>query len=223
MNMDSTPAAVAQIGICTSLGYSVPAIDAAVRGGITMFVETPWFGRHGEPLRAAAAHQMSWDMSRARRMQEMTAAALDTDWAFVDADQPDPRVFLAAPNLSLARSVLDAMQPLLSDVHSSAQVFSQGRSAFFYALSAALAALRAGGISSALVGGVDSLCTYEILKELDNGQRLLGSAPRGGLVPGEGAAFILLVSGLSHRCLERQAPQGIVLAAASDVERHHFL
>src|SRR5690606_26668087 len=67
----------------------------------------------------------------------------------------------------------------------------RGRGAFFVALEAAQRALLARDCDTALVGAVDSLCAPGPLERLARERRLLGPDPE-GVIPGEGAAFLLL-------------------------------
>lgn len=64
----------------------------------------------------------------------------------------------------------------------------------FVALHAALDALTRGACAVALVGGLDSRVDPITLRALADDNRLLGRRNPDGLLPGEGAAFVLLAS-----------------------------
>lgn len=74
------------------------------------------------------------------------------------------------------------------------RVFPSGRAAGLVALDAALAWLETSGADAALVGGIDTYLDPLLLGALDAERRLLGERVPDGFVPGEGAAFLLLIA-----------------------------
>jgi 3-oxoacyl-[acyl-carrier-protein] synthase-1 len=73
-------------------------------------------------------------------------------------------------------------------------LFARGRAAAFFALNTAIAALAGGECEAALVGGLDSQVDPATLSSLSEKNRILCPGNPDGLIPGEGAAFLLLGS-----------------------------
>lgn len=86
-------------------------------------------------------------------------------------------------------SALAAASGVALDLRAS-RVFREGRAAGAFALEAALAALQS--TPAVLVGGVDSYFHPGVLARLDDQDRLIAEGIEGGLLPSEGAAFLLL-------------------------------
>ncbi|WP_347329813.1 beta-ketoacyl synthase N-terminal-like domain-containing protein [Marinimicrobium locisalis] len=70
--------------------------------------------------------------------------------------------------------------------------FAEGRAGGLRALGAAMELLAQGDVPYVLVGGIDTFCDARTLSGLKKQWRLLGDASIGGMVPGEGAGFLLL-------------------------------
>ncbi|KYF49757.1 hypothetical protein BE04_24690, partial [Sorangium cellulosum] len=79
--------------------------------------------------------------------------------------------------------------------------------------------LLARGCAAVVVGGIDSYFDPDVLEHLDAGFRLHGAETENGFIPGEGAAFVVLVPRTEARGLARY---GRVLAAVSEGEPRPF-
>ncbi|MEZ4302572.1 MAG: beta-ketoacyl synthase N-terminal-like domain-containing protein [Polyangiaceae bacterium] len=102
--------------------------------------------------------------------------------------------------MTVLRELHGAADPALP-LDWSPKVVHGGRAGLFAALSAAMTALASGKVRMALAGGLDSSCDTASLRHLAAEKRVLGKENPDGLVPGEGAGFLLLahkdaVSGL---------------------------
>lgn len=75
--------------------------------------------------------------------------------------------------------------------------------------------LFAQGVPAVLVGGIDSYFDSDVLDFLDNERRLHGPDTENGFIPGEGAAFVLLVAQQATRSL---VIHGRIIAAATTEE-----
>ncbi|QRK07934.1 3-oxoacyl-ACP synthase [Archangium violaceum] len=95
-----------------------------------------------------------------------------------------------------------------------------GRAGFFVALARAAELLLSGKARRVLVGAVDSLCDPGSLENLLAKGQLLCSSVREGILPGEGAGFVLLTRASMHRRDEPRA-QGRILALALAKEPRH--
>jgi 3-oxoacyl-[acyl-carrier-protein] synthase I len=216
-----TRAAISGMGACTPLGLSAAATEAAFRAGLMPASEIGLKSGGGEPIRALYLDLLPKKQPRCNRMVELAAHALDdltksapglasdTASAFVGLPELDEESFgsVSTAITSLLRVRMPVPDPPL--------FFCQGRSALFFALAAALDALSSGDCERAVVGAVDSLCAPETLQALDAEHRLLGP-DSDGIIPGEGAAFLLL---------ERSpvsAESATIVAASTGREARHF-
>jgi 3-oxoacyl-[acyl-carrier-protein] synthase I len=202
----SRNAFISRVGACTPLGLKSATSYAAFRAGISRVSETATLGLDGEPVRASTLELLNDNLSREERMRELAARAMRE---LLAPGPPSPRLRRIQAFLGLPAG-LSKMTRL---VDWPSQVFTQDRSSFFFALDAAMSALDRGECDGALVGAVDSLCTTETLAQQ---RRLLGPPVSDGLIPGEGAGFLLLTS--------RAAPGslGQVIQAAVGCEARHF-
>jgi 3-oxoacyl-(acyl-carrier-protein) synthase len=119
------------------------------------------------------------------------------DEAEDDADQAEPsrgsqrsdaHEYVAA----VSKELLPALRRLTSFVPARAQVYAGDAPGFILALEAARASLARGELDACLVGGVDSYLESEHLEALHALGVLKGPDSPSGLLPGEGAAFVLL-------------------------------
>ena len=72
-------------------------------------------------------------------------------------------------------------------------LFPRGRAAALLALEAGVRCLNERKADAVVVGGVDSYFDGRLLRELDRDNRILAPRTVDGFIPGEGAAFILLM------------------------------
>lgn len=70
--------------------------------------------------------------------------------------------------------------------------FAEGRAGGIKALAAAMHRLEQGDLPCVLVGGIDTFHDVRTISALKKQWRLLGDASVGGMVPGEGAGFLVL-------------------------------
>lgn len=130
-------------------------------------------------------------------------AAFYAQPALVDAMRPfDPRqpggqrgaaLYLATPEpRDVAGYEVRGLIGELASMFRKAEFFPQGRAGMIGALEAACGALERGEFSIAVVGGADSLADTTTLARLAREGRLLGDHNPDGMIPGEGAAFVVL-------------------------------
>lgn len=201
-------------GACTALGLTARASAAAFRAGVVRFRELDG----DAPIRVSPLRAIAWERPLIERILELTSRAL-LDLA--SASPLDPPGRLAAwIGVAEAEPEGEAVERALSSHLRAAwprlaeppTCFRRGRGAFFAALAAAQRALLARECDAALVGAADSLCAPEPLRRLAQERRLLGPDLE-GVIPGEGAAFVLLARpGLVAR------PLGTLLACATGRE-----
>jgi 3-oxoacyl-[acyl-carrier-protein] synthase-1 len=95
-------------------------------------------------------------------------------------------------------------------------VAPMGHAAGLTAITAASQRIAAGALDACLVGGIESYFQPETMEWLDANLQLAGAVSRSGFVPGEGAAFNVLMS--AEAC-ERSSLQGLVHVRASSTGR----
>jgi len=210
MNGLPVRAVITGTGAIASIGYCVPQIWASVRASIARFSCPGPVDRHFAPIRMAVVTEedlepllpendvAGWS-SRSRRMIRLAAPAIREATEGHTFSVPPP-LFLGLPRPveesepAPAAVMVAAMakQANLQVDEKVSQVFPAGRAAFFLALDQALRFLASGRGQSALVGGVDTHLDLRALANLDIEQRLLGDHVSDGLIPGEGAGFLVL-------------------------------
>jgi len=206
------------VGAATPIGVTAPTFAAAFRAGITRFSEIEESA--DESPRASYLSQIPWGLSCSERTLELTKRAL-VDLTNTSSPGRARRLAAwigiaeseegAAVERALPRHLRDAFPQLSRSPH----FLRRGRGAFFAALAAAQRALLASDCDVALVGAADSLCAPEILERLARERRLLGPDLE-GVIPGEGAAFLLLAPpGLAARARAR-----LLCCATSRESRH---
>jgi 3-oxoacyl-[acyl-carrier-protein] synthase-1 len=105
------------------------------------------------------------------------------------------------------------------DLTPRAQVFPLGHAAIFQALQSAIADLHAGRIQYAMVGGVDTYLDEAMLDWLADINRLKTDRNVIGIIPGEGAAFVVL-EGRTTALARGATPLARVDGAATAMEAH---
>ena len=223
--------AVLATGLCTPLGLTAASTHVEMAAGTVRFRETQVLDRAGQPVRASVLKLLEESLGRPERMAALAATALEgchRDMP-VGLSHRQPLV-LAVPDSSdregdaVISTVLDALRTTAAHLRlelSTEEVVSAGRAGIFLALTRAAELLRQRRAPSVLVGAVDSLCDARSLTLLTQRNRTLGRAQRDGLIPGEGAGFILLTS--ADEVARRSLPvMGWVLGHVLVEERHHF-
>jgi len=141
------------------------------------------------------------------------------------APAPPLPVVISLPNearpgldpLLLRRHLIDALEAKsqvdLDDARS--RLVFHGRGGGIAAFAQAIDELFAAGCDAVAVGGIDSYFDPDLLEHLDAECRLHSAETENGFIPGEGAAFVLLVPRTRARGLARY---GRILAAVTENE-----
>lgn len=218
--------AVLRLGLCTPLGLTTRTTQVEMAAGTVRFFLTDVLDTKGEAVRASRLSLLEPHRSRTERIISLAMTALqecleDAPW---DEAERLP-LFLALPASGSGAGLEEA--PLLEALAEvavphrlqldAAGLCREGRAGFFVALVRAVEALRAGRTRRVLVGAIDSLCDPVSLRHLLAKQRLRSSTVRDGILPGEGAGFVLLTrASLASR--QGTAPLGRILAVATAME-----
>ncbi|MEZ4300986.1 MAG: beta-ketoacyl synthase N-terminal-like domain-containing protein [Polyangiaceae bacterium] len=224
---------IAGVGARTASGLTALQVTMSARAGKFAPRESHMVDREGEPIATARLLSIADNVFGLERFAALAAPPLvQAAHPWVAAQQKRAegaglRVFLALPPAS--RPGVDPMLraqllPLLAsrtrlplDTARSA-VVSGCRGGGIAAFEMAMGAL-ASGEEAVLAGGVDSYFDPDVLEWLDGERRLHGPSTENGFVPGEGAAFVLLVARRRAGPFERL---GQVLSAAVEMEPNPY-
>jgi 3-oxoacyl-[acyl-carrier-protein] synthase-1 len=219
-----TEPVIVGLGAQTPVGLTWPATAAAVRAGLNVFTMSEHLrGRKdGRPLTVSRLSTLANATRPYERMKALAAAAATEALApwqqrlgdhapllllSLPGDRPG---FSKADSRQLAQEIVGSL-PVPVDMARS-HLVSTGAEGGLAALAMAADAVVKGAASAALVGGVESYIDIHVLDWMDQHDRLAGPDQPNGLVPGEGAGFVLVCSDDVAR--ERKLPiLGRVLSA----------
>lgn len=196
------------VGAVTSIGLGAPMTRASVRCGLTRVAEYSDLrdNTRGEPVALGLVPILERGLPLADRMRELaTEAAMEAlePWRQVAQSGrrlptiplllsvPPPRPgFEGKSQSELARAILHQLGAVV-DVTQSRMV-STGHPGGLAVVAQALLLLQNSRVPACLIGGVDSPRSSEYLHWLDANGRLKREGQPHGLIPGEGAGFLLL-------------------------------
>ncbi len=105
---------------------------------------------------------------------------------------PEPYYAENRVSSTFIRHLVDATGVRLD--YRNSRYFAEGRAGGIKAVAAAMDRLAQGDLTCVLVGGIDTFYDVRTISALKKQWRLLGDASIGGMVPGEGAGFLLLTT-----------------------------
>ncbi|AKQ70359.1 3-oxoacyl-(acyl-carrier-protein) synthase [Myxococcus hansupus] len=233
-DMGSQPLDILAIGLCTPLGLTARATQAEIAAGTARMFQTDVSDPWGEPVRASMLEPLGAALPRTERMAAMAITALQDCMRDVPSPGPHPLPLLplvlglSAPEEGAPLDVEELVRAIEeAGVHWHIQLaprgaLALGRAAFFHALCRASALLDTLRCPRVLVGAVDSFCDRESLQRLAAQGRTLGGPHRDGIIPGEGAGFVLVskAGGMETRA---HTARGRVLGCALATDERHFL
>ncbi len=223
-------AAIVAVGACTPLGRNVWATAAAVRAGISGFVQHPFMiDTAGEPLRVALAPWLDIGLSMADRLEALLFPAIDETLAPITNPTRPPWKLALALGLPSARPGMpdDIQQQLRSriearygDLFAGIACFASGHAAGLIALQAATTKLAQADVQACVVAGVDSYIDPLTLEWLESCDQLHSAGPLNnawGFIPGEaGSALLLMRESVAKSA--NLAPLAMVLGTGTAVE-----
>lgn len=214
------------VGVCTPIGMTSLTSYAAFNAGLVNFSESDVLNKNGEPITVSCLGFSPKCNTRQKRVAEMVNMAMNdlmdkiqfksSQRIAVFIGLPDTQDPIAKDLDAITQGLVLTISNYLAELKSFTRFYTKGRSAFFFALEAAIQSLNSSECDVAIVGATDSLCTPDILQKFDEEQRLLGPLISDGIIPGEGAAFVSL-----ERCVE--AARALVLCNYTGVEPKHFM
>lgn len=202
---------VSTLGMATAVGLSSVQTAASVRAGVPRIKELPWFNRAKEPFVMACLTEdalpelapeiqaMSDLTIRETRLLRLAHLALDEAVKPLANLQTSLPLAVGLPDTETGLPFrADQFVKLLAlqtgkkiDVPTS-KIIRKGRAAGILAMKEAIAILDSGKAQLVLAGGVDSYRDMHLLGTLDRDGRINSSENLDGLIPGEGAGFLLL-------------------------------
>ena len=210
------PAVVTGVGAVTAGGAPAAQTRTSIRAGIRRVAERPIAGAGGDPgeeggvYLASGAEGLAAVLGAAGPIDLALAAAREALW---DAGLYEPRemdaayrrvsvaVFLARPaegapwaDPAAPGAFLDAAVSarLVDRAGTKLVPVPGGHAAGLLALEAAVGRLLSGEIDVALVGGLDDPLNPSAVSDLAQRGKLATDRAPGGLIPGEGSAFLVL-------------------------------
>jgi 3-oxoacyl-[acyl-carrier-protein] synthase I len=230
----TVPLYITGAGAVTAAGLTAPQTCAAIRAGVTGFsMETlsDPFGAEQTVARIPA----NWRLKRDAGQWLVNLAVRAIREAVQDAAEADPvpmertALFLTPPEghrghpayeFSAPAAILEAIFAACEmTFHPSSRAVDGGAAAGLGLLAQASALLALGTVDRVILAGVDSLVNPTDLARLAAANRLAGGSNSQGLIPGEGAAAVVL----SPRPPEATRPTCAILSVASAREENSVL
>lgn len=219
------------LGAVTSVGLTAPQTCAAIRAGISGFRDAVWTVPLEEPqVGAQVPARLSLKFPCLHWLINLATRAIQECLEDENPNPADTALLIAVPepfrghpalSYTSEQSLLDTIKRRLErHFHPASAVLREGHAAALRALAIARELLTRGTVRYCIVGGVDSLINKVDVKRLGVVHRLQGPENPQGMVPGEGAAFILLT--LPGRSLMYR-PLGQVLGVGSAMEKDTVL
>jgi 3-oxoacyl-[acyl-carrier-protein] synthase-1 len=198
--MSSQPLEVFAPGMVSSVGLTATASCAAIRAGLTNPTTTRFIGRDGNYIMGHVVPlEQQW--RGMERLAQMAAMAMEEALSGLDRDECEriPVVLCVAERPRAGRAegledqLLARIQELLGvQFARESIVVPHGRVAAAVGLLQARKFLYERNVELVLLVGVDSLLSWPTLQPLLQQNRLLTPTNSNGIMPGEGAAAVLL-------------------------------
>lgn len=220
----STPPCVLQVGACSPLGLTAVQVATSVRAGILEPRATRLLDKRGNTAGAVHARFLASDLYGPDRLLALGAPALAE--AAAGLCQPVPLV-VALPEATRPDSD-DRLGPtLIADLAAASGVaLDLGRAETVRGTSASYAAaleraegMLADGSPLVLLGAIDSFYHPAAIRWLDESCRLHADETEDGIIPSEGAAFVLLGpqnaagQAVVRRCFQAEVPKPLARLA----------
>jgi 3-oxoacyl-[acyl-carrier-protein] synthase-1 len=196
----STPIAILNTGLVTSVGLSAPAACAAIRAGLTNPSETRFIDSSGEWI---MAHQVPLEQPWRGRTKLVKMAVMAITECLANVPQTEwskiPLLLCVAERERPGR--LDGLdEELFAEVQQEmgiefsdkSLVVPHGRVSVGIALMHARRMISEQAVSHVLIAATDSLISWPTLSVYEREDRLLTPTNSNGFMPGEGAGALLV-------------------------------
>ncbi|ATB38378.1 hypothetical protein CYFUS_003812 [Cystobacter fuscus] len=221
--------AVVALGACTPIGLTAQVTHAERAAGTTGFVCTEVRDDRRGRIRASRLPLLKEDRTRTQRMVALGVTALEECLAEVKqwGVQRLPLILGLPEQMHGAPWEQEELKEALEQQMAAVRLewepgeWREGRAGLFPALARARELLRRQRSPWVLVGGVDCLSDRASLRRLVESGRCLTEERRAGVLPGEGAGFVLLANAETVR-QQRLVVKGWIVAESSAREERHF-
>jgi 3-oxoacyl-[acyl-carrier-protein] synthase I len=179
---------------CSSLGYSMEPVLAAMAAGLSNFTDTGVPNLVGTPVSAAAL--LDPEMPRRDRLAalaELGLADLQLLLHGMGVESAPLMLGLPADLTDVEAASVRAAVQRSAVARSHAVWLPYGRASTFTALASAMDLVERGAHPLIVVGGIDSLCAPDDVARLVRAGRVLGPHTE-GTIPGEAAAFMVVTA-----------------------------
>lgn len=193
---------VSATGVVCPVGLNAAAACAALRAGLSGLHELPYSDQNRKPVVGAAVPGLDYELPRSQRVLELAGAAIAECLVALPAlsRRTVPLlVGLAEPGrpaggAGLAESIVPRLEHKLGyEFHPSfSRAFAIGHTACFRLMMTARKLLLNPNIPGCLICGVDSYINASSIFWLESHWRLKREDHSNGVIPGEGAAALLL-------------------------------
>lgn len=219
------------LGAVTAVGLTAPQTCAAIRAGISGFRDAVWGDPLEEPqIGAVVPARSALKFPSICWLTNLATRAIQECLEYRESDTKDTALLLAIPESFREHPALVGFseQSLLATIekklkrkfHPASAVLREGHATALRAIVTARDLLSKNTARYCIVGGVDSLINENDYRRLKKANRLQGSENSQGLVPGEGAAFILIT--LPNKSLKSR-PFAQILGVGSAIEEDSVL
>jgi 3-oxoacyl-[acyl-carrier-protein] synthase-1 len=199
----SFPLEIVACGAVTAVGLDSLQTCTAIRAGISGFGDAYPRVPPQEPVRGARVptagrirrHDAQWLASLAvRAISECLSSEEARGRTGIIVNLPELFRNHPAFEKTADRNLVSRLQRRFADSHHSLHVIRQGHAGVFRGFELAAAAISAGDVDACVVCGVDSLLNRADISRLAETDRLRVPDNPEGLIPGEAAAAVLVVS-----------------------------
>ncbi len=185
------------LGLACPLGLRALEVAASLRANLRSVYRLAdadaLEAKFGDSIRASRSLALGPALGRAQRAGAYAQQALHEALKPLGPAARGAPLYLATPAPDDAAGFeVGGLFGELGGLLGSVSFYPSGRAGLFAALAEARLALERGAHPFAIVGGADSLADPASLRRLAEAGRLLGDANADGLIPGEGAAFLVL-------------------------------
>ena len=221
---------IVSLGACTPVGRDAWSSAAAIRAGISGFVQHPYMiDAAGEPMRAAIAPWIDIGLTGADRLEALLFPALDQaleQWSSMPGAPSKMAIALGLPSArpglpeDIQMQMLGRVDEHYARRFSSAATFAAGHAAGLLAAQAAATKLAQGTLDACVVAGVDSYIEPLTLEWLEANDQLHSAGPLNnawGFIPGEAGSALLLMRESVARAASLEA-LAVVLGTGSAME-----
>ena len=233
MSAPSSHATMVSWGAVTALGLNAPQTAFSRRAGRTRFAPTPFVDAWGERIVGSFLETLPGTLVGVDRLIALAMPALSESLAvFSDVAMPGGVGFaLSLPTRYAEEGTVDRVNPegrrLADTLRANLgvatpvadAVFPVGRAGGALAVAKALEWMRLGTVSVAVVGGVDSSYDWDRLRYIEAGDRLITEDNLDGMIPGEGAGFVVFAAPSALAAMGR-SPVARVVGVDAAMEPH---